>query len=79
MVILPQQLAQEVIAKAYEHEELEAAIKRQLAVEDVSPGKYYPFSAATREMLQREGERQQLQREPSLLTLAPREGEMCPT
>ena len=53
VVVLPQQLAQEVAAKAEEHEALEAAIKRQLAVEDVSPGKYYPFNEATHELLRR--------------------------
>ena len=53
VVVIPQQLAAEVIEKAQEHEALEAAIKAQLAVEDVSPGKYYPFNQAARDLLRR--------------------------
>jgi 5-oxopent-3-ene-1,2,5-tricarboxylate decarboxylase/2-hydroxyhepta-2,4-diene-1,7-dioate isomerase len=51
VVVVPHQLAEEVAAKAREHEAWEAAIKRQLAVEDVSPGKYYPFNQATQDLL----------------------------
>ena len=53
VVVVPQQLVEEVVAKAREHEALEAAIKAQLAVEDVSPGKYYPFTQAARDLLRR--------------------------
>ena len=53
VVVIPQQLVEEVAAKAGEYEMLEAAIKAQLAVEDVSPGKYYPFNQAAQDLLRR--------------------------
>ena len=51
VVVIPRRLAAEVIAKAMEYERLEAAVKRQLEKEDVSPGKYYPFNDAARRLL----------------------------
>ena len=56
VVVVPRQLAAQVIEQAREHEALEAAVKRQLQTEDVSPGKYYPFNDAARELLRRERE-----------------------
>ena len=50
-VVIPRQLAAEVVAKAMEYERLEAAVKHQLEREDVSPGKYYPFNDAARRLL----------------------------
>lgn len=51
VVVIPRQLAAEVVAKAKEYERLEAAVKHQLEREDVSPGKYYPFNDAARRLL----------------------------
>ncbi len=56
VVVVPQQLAAEVVERAGEYEALEGAVKRQLEREDVSPGKYYPFNDAARELLRRERE-----------------------
>ena len=53
VVVLPQQLAREVVAKAAEREATEEVVKRQLAKEEVSPGKYYPFTEATAELYRR--------------------------
>ena len=54
VVVVPQQLIEEVVAHAREHEALEAVVEQQLSVEDVSPGKYYPFNEATRELYRRQ-------------------------
>jgi 5-oxopent-3-ene-1,2,5-tricarboxylate decarboxylase/2-hydroxyhepta-2,4-diene-1,7-dioate isomerase len=54
VVVLPHQLAAEVVEKATEFEEVEQTIKRQLAKEDVSPGTYYPFNEATWELYHKE-------------------------
>ena len=54
VVVLPHQLAVEVVEKATEFEEVEQAIKRQLAKEDVSPGMYYPFNEAAWELYRKE-------------------------
>ena len=54
VVVVPQQLVDEVVAKAREHEALEEVIKRQLEVEDVSPGKYYPFTEAAWDLYRRQ-------------------------
>ena len=54
VVVLPHQLAEEVVEKAAQFEEVEQAIKRQLAKEDVSPGTYYPFNEATWELYRKE-------------------------
>jgi regulator of RNase E activity RraA len=53
VVVLPHQLAAEVVEKAMEFEQMEQAIKHQLAKEDVSPGTYYPFNEATWELYRR--------------------------
>lgn len=57
VIVVPQTLAAEVVAKAAEYEALEGAVKRQLEREDVSPGKYYPFNDAARDLLRGERER----------------------
>ncbi len=51
VIVVPAQLIDEVLAKAGEYEALEAAVKAQLAREDVSPGKYYPFNDAARALV----------------------------
>ena len=56
VVVVPHQLAAEVVERAGEYEALEGAVKRQLEREDVSPGKYYPFNDAARELLTQERE-----------------------
>lgn len=56
VVVVPQALAEVVIANAAEYEALEGAVKRQLEREDVSPGTYYPFNDAARDLLRRERE-----------------------
>ena len=56
VIVVPQALAEDVVAKAAEYEALEGAVKRQLEREDVSPGKYYPFNDAARDLLRRERE-----------------------
>lgn len=47
VVVIPQSLVARVVEEAAEKEALEAFIKAQLEVEDVSPGKYYPPRDAT--------------------------------
>ena len=54
VVVVPQQLVEEVVAHAREHEALEVVVEQQLAVEDVSPGKYYPFTKETRDLHRRQ-------------------------
>ena len=56
VVVVPHRLAADVIRKALEYEALEGAVKRQLERENVSPGKYYPFNDAARDLLKRERE-----------------------
>ena len=51
VVVIPKDLIGEVIEGARYHELLEASIKQQLEVEDVSPGKYYPFNEETKRLL----------------------------
>lgn len=53
VVVLPQQLAQEVVSAALEHEEIEAVVKEALEREGASPGVYYPFNEATERLYQR--------------------------
>ena len=55
VVVVPAALAREVVSKAREYDALEAAVKRQLEREDVSPGKYYPFNDAARKLLDKDG------------------------
>lgn len=43
VVVLPNEMVESVIKEALIHEELEQTVKEQLEVEDISPGKYYPF------------------------------------
>ena len=57
VIVVPHAMAAEVVAKAAEYEAQEGAIKRQLEREEVSPGKYYPFNDASRELLRREREK----------------------
>jgi regulator of RNase E activity RraA len=52
VVVVPGGQIEEVIAKARDYDALEAAVKRQLEAEDVSPGKYYPFNDAARTLLE---------------------------
>ena len=59
VIVVPEALAAEVVAKAAEYEALEGAVKRQLEREDVSPGKYYPFNDAARNLLRIEREHNQ--------------------
>ena len=47
VVVVPASAAAEVIRIAHQREEVEAVIKAQLAVEQCSPGKYYPFNENT--------------------------------
>ncbi len=46
-VVVPRSMVDEVIRIAHEREEVEGVIKAQLAVEQCSPGKYYPFNERT--------------------------------
>lgn len=48
VVVVPGGMIEEVLARAAEYDALEDAVKAQLAREDVSPGKYYPFNDAAR-------------------------------
>lgn len=43
VVVIPDEIIDRVIDDAIAHEELEFIVKNQLEVENVSPGKYYPF------------------------------------
>lgn len=54
VVVVPGSLAAEVVKTAQEYEALEQAVKVQLQSEEVSPGKYYPFNDAARELLRLE-------------------------
>jgi regulator of RNase E activity RraA len=56
VVVVPAGQAREILAKAFEYDALERAVKDQLAREDVSPGKYYPFNDAARALLKRDGD-----------------------
>jgi regulator of RNase E activity RraA len=47
-VVVPQQLVGDVIKEAAEDEAIEAWIKRELEANDVSPGRYYPVTEATK-------------------------------
>ena len=46
-------MVNEVIRMAEERHAVEEVVKAQLAVEDVSPGKYYPFNDRTWELYER--------------------------
>ena len=50
VVVVPQSMVHEVIQIAREREEVEEVVKRQLEIENCSPGKYYPFNDATWEL-----------------------------
>ncbi len=50
VVVVPHDEAGELVARALELDALESAVKAQLAHEEVSPGKYYPFNAAARKL-----------------------------
>ena len=43
VVVISQEIIDRVIDDAIVHEELESVVKKQLDIENVSPGKYYPF------------------------------------
>ena len=43
VVVIPNEIIDRVIDDAISHEELEVVVKKQLEIENVSPGKYYPF------------------------------------
>ncbi len=47
VVVAPRAVVDEVISIAHQREDVEAVIKEQLAVEQCSPGKYYPFNDRT--------------------------------
>ncbi|MCH7801402.1 MAG: hypothetical protein IIC24_07635, partial [Chloroflexi bacterium] len=47
VVVVPQQVAQEVIDWVEEHEAVEEYVKGLIEKENVAPGKYYPISEAT--------------------------------
>jgi regulator of RNase E activity RraA len=47
-VVVPQHLVNDVIKEATEDEALEAWIKQELESKDVSPGRYYPVTEATK-------------------------------
>ena len=47
VIVIPKDLIADILVKAQEHEVLERLVKDRLAIEDVSPGKYYPFNSAT--------------------------------
>ena len=49
-VVVPRAMVNEVIRLAEERHAVEEVVKAQLAVEDVSPGKYYPFNDRTWEL-----------------------------
>jgi regulator of RNase E activity RraA len=49
VVVIPQQLVQDVIKDATEDEAIEAWIKQELETNDVSPGRYYPVTEATKQ------------------------------
>ncbi len=46
-VVVPRAMVDEVIKIAEERHAVEEVVKAQLAIEDVSPGKYYPFNNRT--------------------------------
>ena len=50
VVVVPQSMVHEVIQIAREREEVEEVVKKQLEIENCSPGKYYPFNDATWEL-----------------------------
>jgi len=47
VVVVPKSEIEDVIRIAHQREEVEEVIKRQLEVEECSPGKYYPFNENT--------------------------------
>ena len=51
VVVVPASAAEAAVARAVEYEALEAAVKTRLVQEDVSPGKYYPFTEESRRLL----------------------------
>lgn len=50
VVVLPSQLAAEILPEGVEHEETEAAILEHTQREGVSPGAFYPFNDDTRRL-----------------------------
>ncbi len=52
-VVVPRGKVREVIRLAEERHAVEEVVKAQLAIEDVSPGKYYPFNDRTWELYER--------------------------
>lgn len=56
VVVIPKDLAPDILVKAQEYESLERLVKEQLAGEDVSPGKYYPFNSAAYDLLKKHHE-----------------------
>ena len=53
VVVVPRAVVDEVIEIAHQREEVEEVIKAQLAEEQCSPGKYYPFNDLTWELFER--------------------------
>jgi regulator of RNase E activity RraA len=49
VVVVPQPLVNAVIQEAAEDEALETWIKQELETKDVSPGRYYPVTEATKQ------------------------------
>ena len=51
-VVVPRAMVNDVIRVAEERHAVEEVVKEQLAIEDVSPGKYYPFNDRTWELFE---------------------------
>ena len=47
VVVVPRSEVNEIIKIAHQREEVEEVIKKQLEIEQCSPGKYYPFNENT--------------------------------
>lgn len=47
VVVVPRSEVNEIIEIAHQREEVEEVIKKQLEIEQCSPGKYYPFNENT--------------------------------
>ena len=51
VVVVPQTLVGQAIELSMEHLRMEDAVKKQLEIEDVPVGKYYPWKDATAEIM----------------------------
>ncbi|MBI4306200.1 MAG: hypothetical protein HY678_07760 [Chloroflexi bacterium] len=65
VVVLPSQLAEEVLEEAIEHDETEQAILDHVIEKKVSPSKFYPFNEETRKIYERWKRGRQRENEPA--------------